>query len=381
LGATKDLIVIGGGPCGSSCARRAAELGLSVLLLERATFPRAKPCAAGLTDKALALLGTDALAVQHRRFESAEIAFAGAMSLIVSCEETLVATTTRRELDEHLMELAGRAGATVQDSRSVDMVEEEAGAVRVRAGSDVLTAGYVVAADGARGTTRRKLGLRPLTMGGGIYVRSRPPSGDLPEERAARLLFDPTATKRGYAWVFPKRDHLNVGIFSQRPLDASIKEDLRSFLELHELGQWPAEGPFAFPIPVSRPRDALGTERVLFAGDAAGLVNPVTGEGISSAVLSGRIAAESVAARAGWRGGTGPAADYARGVREEVLPMTDASRRKGALAYGLGPGLIRFLARARVTRAAIGPAWRAATAGSESLAFRVVVPPDERRRC
>jgi len=374
---TFDIIVIGGGPAGSSCARRAAELGLSALLLERAEFPRSKPCAAGLTDKALALLRGDGAPVEHRRFDSAEIAFADALSLTISSEDVLVATTTRRELDEHLLRLADEAGVRVRQGAPVDTVVEQEDGVRVSAGGEELTAGYVVAADGARGATRARVGLSPLTHGGGIYVRVRPASGDLVDEHSGRVLFDPTATRRGYGWIFPKRDHLNVGVFSQRPLGPGIKLDLESFLKLRGLDGWSAEGPFAFPVPVARPDDALGTGRILFAGDAAGLVNPVTGEGIWSAVLSGRIAAEEIFEATAGEGAPGSRAaseTYAERIRDEVVPMTDGSRRKGDLAYGLGPGLLRFLARSPLTRAAIGPVWRAATRDSESLTFRMVVP-------
>jgi flavin-dependent dehydrogenase len=131
------------------------------------------------------------------------------------------------------------------------------------------------------------------------------------------------------------------------------------------------EGPLAFPVPVDRPGDALGTDRVLFVGDAAGLVNPVTGEGISSAILSGRIAAESVSESLG--SGGGAASRYARRILSEVVPMTDGSKRKGNIAYSLGPAFLRFAARTPLVRAAIAPAWRAATRSSEGLSLEMIL--------
>jgi geranylgeranyl reductase family protein len=366
-----DVIVLGAGPAGSSCARRAAELGLSVAVLEKADFPRPKPCAAGLTEKAMLLLGDDLDPVRHRRFRSAEIAFDRYLSLMVSAPDDLVATTTRRELDAQLARSADAAGARIEHGRVATGLDQECGVVRVRAGTDTLTAGHVVVCDGARGAGRSMLGLDPLRMGGGLYVRARPGAGELPDDVAGRLLFDPTAVRRGYGWIFPKRDHLNIGVFSQRELHGGLRRALDTFLVARGFDGWRTEGPFAFPIPVRRPQDALGTGRVLFAGDAAGLVNPVTGEGISSAVLSGRLAAEAISRTLG----TDHEADrlYAQCVAQEVIPMIDGSRRNGDLAYGLGPGFLKLAARTPFLRSLVGPAWRAATEGYEGLTMKVVV--------
>ena len=92
-----DVIVVGAGPAGSSCARRAAELGLSVTVLEKFPFPRVKPCGAGLTDKALRLLNGEQAPVERQRFDTAEITFDRRLSLLVRGPETLIATTTRAE--------------------------------------------------------------------------------------------------------------------------------------------------------------------------------------------------------------------------------------------------------------------------------------------
>ena len=365
-----DVIVVGAGPAGSSCARRASELGFSVTVLEKSPFPRSKPCGGGLTERSLRLLNGEQAGLELRRFDTVEIAFDRHLSLLVRGRETLMATTTRAELDALLSRAAEAAGAAVEVGRAVTGLEREGEGVRVGVEGDSMTARYVVVADGARGAGRRMLGLSPLTMGGGIYVRVFPDADGLPELTGGRVLFDPTAAKRGYGWVFPKGDHLNIGVFSQCELSARLSRDLDTFVALRGFGAWRSEGPFAFPIPVGRPVDALGTDRVLFAGDAAGLVNPVTGEGISSAVLSGRLAAEAVSESLD----TGRAASvlYARRVQEEVVPMTDGSRKKGDFVYSLGPGFLNLAARTPVLRAIIAPAWRAATRDNDAFSLMLV---------
>ena len=364
-----DVIVLGAGPAGSSCARRATELGARVLVLERSDFPRAKPCGAGLTDKALSLMAGEEKPVEHRRFSSAEIAFGRHLSLMVGSPDTLMVTTTRRELDARLARSAEAAGARIDLGRPVTALEEDGSGVGVTAGTDSLTASYVIVADGVRGAGRSMLGLAPIRLGGGCYVRAFPEREGQAEGAPPGVLFDVTAARQGYGWVFPKRGHLNVGVFSQRPLDLDLTRELRDFLSSRGLDAWRTEGPFAFPIPVGRPGDALGTSRVLFAGDAAGLVNPVTGEGISSAILSGRLAAESIA-----KGdSSGPAATYARRVESEVIPMTDGSRWAGQFVYSLGPALLDRLARTPALRSLIGPAWRAAARRRSGLSVEAVV--------
>ncbi len=374
-----DVIVVGAGPAGSSCARRAAELGLSVTVLEKSTFPRSKPCGAGLTGRSLRLLKGEQTPVERQRFDTVEIAFDRHLSLIVSGRETLIATTTRAELDSLLARGAEAAGAEVEFGRTVTGLAHEGEGVRVRVGSDSTTARHVVVADGARGSGRRMLGLSPLLTGGGIYVRVFPGTGGLPELPGGRVLFDLTAARRGYGWVFPKGDHLNIGVFSQCELSARLKRELDAFVALRGFGAWRSEGPFAFPVPIRRPADALGTDRVLFAGDAAGLVNPVTGEGISAAILSGRLAAEAVSESLGT--GQAVSASYTRRIHAEVVPMTDGSRKKGDFVYGLGPGFLKLAARTPVLRAIIAPAWRAATRGNDAFSLAVAGgPPGSLRR-
>ncbi len=364
-----DVIVVGAGPAGSSCARRAAELGLSVTVLEKSTFPRFKPCGAGLTERSLRLLNGEQVSVEHLRFDTVEIGFDRYLSLVVVGRETLIATTTRAEFDALLLRAAEAAGAEVELGRAVTGLAHEGEGVRVRVGSDSMTARHVVVADGARGAGRRMLGLSPLLMGGGIYVRVFPGNDGPPELPGGRVLFDPTAAKRGYGWVFPKGDHVNIGVFSQCELSTRLKRDLDAFVTLQGFDAWRSEGPFAFPIPVGRPADALGTERVLFACDAAGLVNPVTGEGISAAILSGRLAAEVVSESI--EKGQAASALYARRVQAEVVPMTDGSRKKGDIVYGLGPGFLKLVARTPILKATIAPLWRAATRDNDAFSLSV----------
>ncbi len=332
-----DLVVAGCGPAGASCAGRAAELGLSVFALERARFPRSKPCAAGLTEAALELLGGDAGLIAHDTARRLRIELGGTV-LVWESDAPLVTTTTRRELDSLLVRRAAEAGARIEFGTALRDVTSESGRVVVNAGGRTVECGYLVGADGPLSVVARRTGAGTQGLCGAAYVRAFPRSPAELETHRGTLVFDPTATRRGYAWVFPKRDHLNVGIYSQIPMGRWLLDDLRRFVDSHFAG-WKLRGPYAAPIPGSARRRRPGDSRVLLVGDAAGFADPITGEGISYAMTSGRAAAEAVAAAL--EGGAGASTAYGAAVRSHIRPQLARLKAIGNLMYSLGPGGMR----------------------------------------
>ncbi|MCD4690029.1 NAD(P)/FAD-dependent oxidoreductase [bacterium] len=154
-----DLIVVGAGPAGSACAEKAAKCGLNVRVFERARFPRPKPCAAGLSSIALGLLGDSVIDIIHCRMSTVEVHVTPRVTVTWHGDHTVTATTTRRELDARLVELAVDAGAEVVFGTAVSGIRIKRGAVEVDAGDRRATAAWVVLADGANGRLGRKLGL------------------------------------------------------------------------------------------------------------------------------------------------------------------------------------------------------------------------------
>ncbi|MFH1502418.1 MAG: NAD(P)/FAD-dependent oxidoreductase [Candidatus Eisenbacteria bacterium] len=334
-----DIIVAGCGPAGASCAGRAAELGLSVLVLEMTVFPRSKPCAAGLTQGALKLLGADAELVAHDTASRLRID-AGRTCLLWTGESPLVRTTTRRELDSLLARRAAEAGATVEFGVRLNSARLADDGVTVEAGGRTLSGRYLVGADGPRSAVARVAGLPDPVLCGAAYVRAYPPSGAELDRYAGTVTFDPTAAERGYGWVFPKRDHLNVGVFSQLPFGKRLLRDLYAYVASLGLDEWNRRGPFAAPIPLGARREP-SRGRFILAGDAAGLADPLTGEGISHAMASGRAAAEAVAQSLAERSEASPL--YNARVRSEIVRELRARSRVGNALYSLGP---RGIARA-----------------------------------
>lgn len=363
-----DVIVVGAGPAGSCCARRAAELGLSTLVLEKATFPRAKPCASGLSVRALAGLGAEIEAVVHDHVDTIRVDFGPRVSLRWQGAGRVLATTTRGELDPLLAGLAEDAGARFEFGRRVSEVVPNGAAVGVRVGSDRLSARFVVGADGPWSTVRRSIGVRPPRHGGAICVRAFPEDPVLLAPFHGVITFDLTAARRGYGWVFPKRDHLNVGVYRQAPLSAGLKSALDSFLARKRLDSWRCEGACAFPVPTDVRIGNVGRGLVVLAGDAAGMVDPITGEGITHAIASGRVAAEAIAEAV--ESGASPEPIYRSRLVREVIPHVNVIKRVGNLCYSAGPRALAFVVRAPALRSALmrlGPWGRLGPEGGRLL--------------
>ncbi len=338
-----DVIIVGAGPAGTSAALRAAELGLATVVLEKQVFPRPKPCAAGLTARALRWLGPEVEAVIHDRVETVDLLLAPDLKIAWAGGGVVLATTSRRELDSLLARRAEEAGARIEFGNQVESIVADDEGVAVRAAGGIHRARYLIAADGIEGPIRRAFGMPRLAVTGAIYVHAFPPSPDDLTPHRGRAVFDFTRRRRGYGWLFPKRDHLNVGIYGRASGKGSSRDELTSLLESLDLATWRIEGPFASLSPCRTSMRDLARGPCLFAGDAGGLANPITGEGISHALASGRIAAESVAAT--FRKGGAISDRYARRVVSEVLPDVNVLRGIGGAFYALGPRGIGFVAR------------------------------------
>ncbi len=331
-----DLIVVGAGPAGSSCAERAARLGLRVAVFEKETFPRSKPCAGGLTSRALGLLGSSANKVIHHNIRTSEFSVGPRVTVKWTGRDTIIATTTRKEFDQYLAERAVSAGARVEFGAAVNSAIDLGAHVEIMAGSRSLSAAYLVAADGVRGRLMGMAGMPPLKLSGAAYARVFPNTSSDLEPFLDRVIIDATVRGGGYGWIFPKKDHLNIGVCGGATLGPDHVRDVDRFIEQHGLGSWRVEGHFARPTPAAVGSASLAKGRILVVGDAAGLADPITGEGISHSIASGRMAAEAI--REALDGGDDASTTYRGRAVAEILPVISHSIRLGRFLHALGPG-------------------------------------------
>ena len=289
-----DAIVVGAGPAGSTCAHRLASAGASVLVLDRARFPRDKPCGGGVTGRAARLLpfAIDPVVEDVVTSVRMRLRFGGWVER--GHGEPLVLMTQRSRLDAYLLEQAAGAGAEVRDGVKVEHAQAGPEGVEVTAGGERLHAAALVGADGVNGICGRALGLGGnqaigVAIEGNVgYDRLRT------DDYRGRAVLELGVLPGGYGWVFPKGDHVNVGLGGWEREGPRLRERLRDLCAAHGISYDDLEGLRGYRLPLRSPSSSLARGRAAVVGDAAGLVDPVSGDGMFEAFLSGKIASEAV---------------------------------------------------------------------------------------
>lgn len=354
MSANLDVIVVGAGPGGATTAWKLAEGGARTLLLERApALPRYKPCGGGIpASVARHVCGlapddfTD-LTITHLRHSWKGRRPVLARLEIATGEAAEVWMVQRPRFDHYLVARAEAAGATLATGVQVSGVAGTGDRVTVTARDGrAWTARHVVGADGAKGVVSARVGLRLAKRYGIAREIELPFTGGSDDsrwhpalERGAAYL-DYGTVPNGYAWIFPKQGCLSVGSGMLLPRKPAAEENrgvgilLKRAIDtlLASVGlSLPAGGVaprlWAHPIPFWTGHERLVTPdgRVLLVGDAAGLVQPLFGEGIQYALRSGDLAARCLL--------SGEAAAYTDRVRDLFAEEFDAAARVGRIFH------------------------------------------------
>ena len=288
------MVVVGGGPAGAAAAFTAARAGLSVALIDKAVFPREKLCGGGLTDRCRssvesvfgqALPGEIVLGGEHMAFF-----MAGAP---LSRMEGRIGLTMRRAFDAHMVSLARDAGAVALLGDALEDLDEAGRVVTLKSGRRIAF-GWLVGADGVNSAVARRLygaAFDPAVIGFGREVEV--PRADLPD-CPDDVEIDCGRADWGYGWVFPKHDSFTIGVGGVHRRNPDMKARLAAYLTDKGLDptRYKVKGQY---LPFGRCRERPGRGRVLLCGDAAGFVDPITGEGIGYAIESGAAAGAAIA--------------------------------------------------------------------------------------
>ena len=325
---TCDVIVVGAGPGGSTAAYELAQAGASVLLLDRADFPRDKPCGGGVLISAVKMLPYSLDPVTEQTITCFRVRYKRTWEFEHRYHEPLAIMTQRSRLDAFMVEQAVAAGAEFRDGSPVRGID---GTSITLANGDVHEAGVIIAADGANGIVRRALGLPRLR--GAVALEG---NADRSEQLAGRRWNDAVGLELGsmpggYGWVFPKADHCNVGLGGFPSAAPKLRSELSSYAGCESFDADALTELRGHHLPLRDPNSALVAGPVAFIGDAAGLVDPLSGEGIGNAIRSGQLAAE--AALEFLSGESTDLSGYQRSIEAEIEPELRVARQLQALFH------------------------------------------------
>jgi geranylgeranyl reductase family protein len=298
-----DLIVVGAGPAGASAARRAAQHGLRTLLLEKERLPRNKLCGGGITPKVLTKLDFK-LPNELIEYEAKALRFhLGERLHEFENGRTLLYLTTRSKFDLFLTEKAVEAGAELKDKNAVRSVDATGTHVDVSTSVENYCSKMVIGADGMGGPTARTSGLyegwKPDQVAYAIESDVH-----LGEKRIREFVGDTSCfdlyfgvAAAGYGWVFPKRDHLTMGVGCRLSRLRDGPQLIDNFMKnVDGLEKSEVSKPQAHLIPLGGVTQVpAARDRILLAGDCAGFAEPLLGEGIYFSIWSGQIAADMAA--------------------------------------------------------------------------------------
>jgi len=379
VGTTYDVIVAGAGPAGSTAARLLARQGARVLLLDKQRFPRDKPCGGGVTLRAASVQDIDLSPVIEQTIYGARFSLRLGKSFDRRFREPLTYMTQRRRLDAYLAERAAESGAEFRDGEGIREIDTPGGARRpepsthyqprpggpaakprlniaqsasplrpdppitVRTDGDAYTGRVLIGADGANGPTGRALGLRrdyeeAVALEGNVeYARG------IPEDWREYVGLDLGGLAGGYGWVFPKGDHLNVGVGAWKYAGFTLRPKLAALCRRYGFNPETLTNLRGHHLPVRVPGSPIVRGNAAVVGDAAGLVDPLSGEGIHMAFESGRLAAKQA-----MRVLSGEAPDmsaYQRAVDRRLQPELTVSRKLQELFNFAPPPYLALMRR------------------------------------
>lgn len=344
-----DIIVMGAGPAGAAAAHVAAKQGLSVALVDKARFPRDKLCGGGFTGRSYLYfteIFEDEIPARLIETKTSVEFHADGQPLGLLPQIPPMHLTMRVDLDAEMQARALAAGARDFSGCRVAEIDTQTPALRLADGRR-LTARVLIGADGVNSQVAKQLfgqSYDRAQIGFGLEVEAAPG----PDNATTPLRIDFGAADWGYGWHFPKSGSSTIGIGGVLSRNNDMKASMAAYLS--QLGRDPALPCKGHHLPFGEVRKTPGRGAVLLAGDAAGLVDPITGEGIAYAMKSGQqaalAAAEALAAGA-------PARALGR-YRRKLRPVHRAMRQARA---------IRVLLFSRTFR----PAFIAAFRGSGRL--------------
>ncbi|MDY6835577.1 MAG: geranylgeranyl reductase family protein [Chloroflexota bacterium] len=320
-----DVIIVGAGPAGATLGHELAKKGMDILILEKEQFPRYKPCAGGITPKTAELLDIDLSSVSQQEIHRARISYGFRREFVKEYHKPLSSMVRREEFDKLLVERAAKVGASVLFNQKVVSIQAGDSNIEVSTSNETYFGQIVVGADGANGVVSREMRL----LEGMLYGAAVEAEVMVPKDTMARwdssVGVDLGCIRGGYGWVFPKRDHLSIGLGAPVQRAKHFKTCHQEYLDALDLGDYHVERFKSHLLPVRQKGMPVFRDRVLLLGDAAGLVDPLSGEGIYHAIKSAYLATPVITRSIETR--DIDLSDYQHSIERDIGPEMHTARR------------------------------------------------------
>ncbi len=286
-----DVIVVGAGPAGATLAYELGKRGIGVLVLEKEKLPRYKCCAGGVTRKAAKLLDFDISEVVEDVIYELSFNFKLGRPYLGQHSQPLIYTVMRDVFDHFLVKRAQQLGAVLIDGQKVTQIQVSADWIEISTTDNIFRSRLVVGADGAYSVVARELGMvRSMEYATGIESEIVVPEEEMAKWKS-RVQIDLGCIPGGYAWVFPKRNHLSVGAGCLASKARHLNRHHQKFLNSLGISSYTIARSSSRLIPMCTKGRFVWQDKALLLGDAAGFTDPLTGEGIYNAIQSAQLAA------------------------------------------------------------------------------------------
>jgi geranylgeranyl reductase family protein len=290
-----DVAIIGSGPSGASTAFYLAQKGISCVIIEKEILPRYKTCGGGFVYRGRKDLPFDISEVTEREFHTVNTYFGEKLNFKTTRKDPVITMIMRDAFDNLIVKEATKLGVTLlENHKLIDLIFEK-DKTTLKTSQGDITSKFVIAADGVLSPTAKIAGWKEDTR---KLIPALEYEVEVPQEDFERLSkevrFDIDAAPNGYGWCFPKKNHLSLGILTTKKSRINLKEYYKKYLAKLKITTIISQSQHGFQIPIAPRTDGLVKNNVFLIGDAAGFAEPITAEGISNAILSGKFVAEAI---------------------------------------------------------------------------------------
>jgi len=289
-----DVAIIGSGPSGAMAAYYLAKKGISTVIIEKDILPRYKTCGGGLVYRGRRKLPFDISSVVEREFNQMNVYLEGEQKVLTTERDVpVISMVMRDKFDSFLIEKAKEVGVKIKQGHKLnDITFGEIPILHTSQGE--IKAKLIIAADGVLSPTAKLAGWKETRKLIPALEYEVEVNHEDFERLSKEVRFDMDSVPYGYAWSFPKKNHLSLGIASTRRTRIDLKSYYKKYVEKLGIKEILSEKAHGFQIPISPRTDGFYRKNVFLIGDAAGFADAVTAEGISNSLWSGELAAEAI---------------------------------------------------------------------------------------